>query len=55
MPNCALEERVPKYEELEFSFWGAKGRAVGRIPIFILAALVLVAIAVVVFVSFKLL
>ena len=36
-----------KNEELEFSFCGAKGRAVGRFPIIILALLLLVAIAVI--------
>jgi hypothetical protein len=36
-----------KHEELEFSFWGAKGRAVGRFPIIVLALLLLVAIAVI--------
>jgi hypothetical protein len=52
MSNCALEERVSKHEEMEFSFLGATGRAVGRVPIFVLAAaLVLVAIVVVIFVS----
>jgi hypothetical protein len=36
-----------KHEELEFSFWGAKGRAVGRFPIIVLALLLLAAIAVI--------
>ena len=49
--ECLAVESMQKHEELEFSFWGAKGRAVGRVPIFVLAALVLVAIAVVIFVS----
>ena len=42
-----------KHEELEFSFWGAKGRATGRFPIVVLALLVLVAIAVIAFLPSK--
>jgi len=38
MASCELLAGLSmrKQEELEFSFWGAKGRAVGRIPILIL-------------------
>jgi hypothetical protein len=42
-----------KYEELEFSFWGAKGRAVGRFPVIILAILVIASIAVIAFLPIK--
>jgi hypothetical protein len=40
-----------KQEELEFSFWAAKGRAVGRVPVFVLASLFLIAIAAMVLLS----
>jgi hypothetical protein len=42
-----------KPEELEFSFWGAKGRATGRFPIVVLALLILAAIAVIAFLPSK--
>lgn len=35
---------MPRQEILEFSFWGANGRAVGRVPIIVLALLMTAAI-----------
>jgi len=44
---------MPKHEELEFSFWGTKSRAVGRFAVIIQAILILAAMALIAFLPIK--